>query len=76
MVIPDGSNQSWSLDFVADALTDGHRLRILAVVDDFSRENLVLLADTSVSGLRVARELDRLTTERGKPSTREWDNRT
>ena len=53
-------NQRWSLDFVSDALTDGRRFRILAVVDDFSRENLVLVADTSLSGHRVARELDKV----------------
>ena len=58
MVLPDDPNQRWSLDFVSDALTDGRRFRILAVVDDFSRENLVLVADTSLSGHRVARELD------------------
>ena len=45
MVLPDGPNQRWSLDFVSDALTDGRRFRILAVVDDFGRENLVLVAD-------------------------------
>jgi len=56
MVLPDGPNQRWSLDFVSDALTDGRRFRILTVVDDFSRENLVLAADTSLSGHRVARE--------------------
>jgi putative transposase len=44
MVVPDGPNQRWSLDFVSDALTNGRRFRILAVVDDFSRENLVLVA--------------------------------
>lgn len=55
MVLPDGPNQRWSLDFVSDALTDGRRFRILAVVDDFSRENLVLVADTSLSGQRVVR---------------------
>ena len=43
---------------MSDTLTDGRRFRILAVVDDFSRENLVLVADTSLSGQRVARELD------------------
>ena len=47
MVLPDGPNQRWSLDFVSDALTDGRRFRILAVVDDYSRENLVLVTDTS-----------------------------
>jgi putative transposase len=51
-------NQRWSLDFVADQLTDGRRFRILAVVDDCTRECLALVADTSISGRRVARELD------------------
>tara|TARA_B110000977_G_C10937355_1_gene439493 strand:+ start:118 stop:957 length:840 start_codon:yes stop_codon:yes gene_type:complete len=74
MVLPDGPNQRWSLDFVSDALTDGRRFRILAVVDDFSRENLVLIADTSLSGQRVARELDRVIAERGMPKTIVTDN--
>ena len=58
IALPQGPNQRWSLDFVSDTLTDGRRFRILAVVDDFSRECLCLVADTSLSGLRVARELD------------------
>jgi len=66
-VLPDGPNQRWSLDFVSDALTGGRRFRILAVVDDFSRENLVLVADTSLSGWRVARELNKVIAERGMP---------
>lgn len=75
MVLPaDGPNQRWSLDFVSDALTDGRRFRILAVVDDFSGENLVLVADTSLSGYRVARELDRIIAERGQPQTIVSDN--
>ena len=74
MVLPDGPNQRWSLDLVSDALTDGRRFRILAVVDDFSRENLVLIADTSLSGQRVARELDRVIAERGMPKTIVTDN--
>ena len=74
MVLPDGPNQRWSLDFVSDALTDGRRFRVLAVVDDFSRENLVLVADTSLSGQRVARELDRIIAERGMPKTIVSDN--
>ena len=43
--------------------------RLLAVVDDCTRECLTLVADTSLSGVRVARELDRLITERGRPGT-------
>ena len=58
MTLPQGPNQRWSLDFAFDALTDGRRFRILVVVDDFSRECLGLVADTSLSGKRVARELD------------------
>lgn len=40
MTIPQGANQRWSLDFLSDALTDGPRFRILAIVDDFTRECL------------------------------------
>lgn len=76
MVLPDGPNQHWSLDFVSDAFTDGRRFRILAVVDDFTRENLALIADTSLSGLRVTRELNGIIAERGAPGTIVSDNGT
>ena len=76
MTLPQGPNQRWSLDFVSDTLTDGRRLRILAVVDDFTRECLCLVADTSISGKRVARELDALIARRGKPLTVVSDNGT
>lgn len=75
MVVPDGPNQRWSLDFVSDAFTDSRRFRILCVIDDFSRECLALLADTSLSGARVARELDLIIARRGKPKTIVSDNR-
>ena len=67
MMIPLAPNERWSLDFVSDQLTDGRRFRILAIVDDCTRECLALVADTSLSGFRVARELDRLIVERGRP---------
>lgn len=76
MVLPDSPNQRWSLDFVSDAFTDGRRFRILAIVDDFTRENLALIADTSLSGLRVTRELDRIIAKRGMPGTIVSDNGT
>jgi putative transposase len=66
----------WSLDFVADQFIDGRRLRILVVVDDCTRECLALVADSSISGIRVARELDRLLGDRGKPKTISSDNGT
>ena len=65
MTLPQGPNQRWSLDFAADTLTDGRRFRILVVLDDFTRECLCLLADTSLSGKRVARELDAIIACRG-----------
>ena len=76
MIMPSGPNQRWSLDFVSDAFTDSRRFRILCVVDDFSRECLALVADTSLSGARVARELDLIITRRGKPRTIVSDNGT
>ena len=54
--------------------TDGRRFRILAVVDDFTRECLALVADTSLSGARVARELDAVIAARGRPYTCVSDN--
>ena len=76
MALPARPNQRWSLDFVSDAFTDGRRFRILAVVDDFSRECLALVADTSLSGHRVARELDAIIDRRGKPDSIVSDNGT
>jgi len=64
MLLPERLNQRWSLDFIADTLSDGRRFRILCVVDDFSRECLACVVDTSLSGVRVVRELERLTGER------------
>ncbi|MGY4412355.1 transposase InsO family protein [Bradyrhizobium sp. LB7.1] len=74
MLVPMTPNDRWSLDFVSDQLTDGRRFRILTVVDDCTRECLALVADTSLSGIRVARELDRLMIERGKPRMVVSDN--
>ncbi|TWI18763.1 putative transposase, partial [Bradyrhizobium yuanmingense] len=76
MTVPMAPNDRWSLDFVSDQVTDGRRFRILTVVDDCTRECLALVADTSLSGARVARELDRLVMERGKPKMVVSDNGT
>ena len=76
MLVPGRVNARWSLDFVSDALTDGRRFRVLAVVDDYSRECLALIADTSLSGLRVVRELDAIIRWRGRPTLMVSDNGT
>ena len=69
-------NDRWSLDFVADQFIDGRRLRILVVVDDCTRECLALVPNASISGIRMARELDRLMVAYGKPKTIVSDNGT
>jgi len=74
--LPSGPNERWSLDFVSDCFTDGRRFRILAVVDDFTRESLALIPDTSLPGARVARELDALIVRRGRPKSCVSDNGT
>jgi putative transposase len=76
MTIPQGTNQRWSLDFVSDSLVDGRRFRILCVLDDFSQECLATVADNSISGVRVARELDRIAEGRGYPCMVVSDNGT
>lgn len=74
--LPVEPNARWSLDFVCDAFADGRRFRILAVVDDFTRECLALVADTSISRARVARELDAIIVARGRPRFCVSDNGT
>jgi putative transposase len=69
-------NGRWSLDFVSDQFVCGRRFRILTVFDDCTRECLAAIADTSLSGLRVARELDRLIATCGKPESIVSDNGT
>jgi putative transposase len=76
MVLPSAANQRWSLDFISDAFTDGRRFRVPAVVDDFTRECLALVADTSLSGARVARELDAVIALRDRPGAIVSDNGT
>jgi putative transposase len=76
ILLPHAINQRWSLDFVSDTLSDGRRFRILCVVDDFSRECLATVVDTSLSGVRVVRELERLGIERAMPQVVVSDNGT
>lgn len=76
LALPDGPDQRWSLDFASDAFADGRRFRILVIVDDFTRECVALVADTSLSGERVARELDTAITHRSRPATIVSDNGT
>jgi len=69
-------NQKWSMDFVAQRLPDGRWIRVLTVVDQFTRECLCLHADTALSGEKVAAALDPVVARRGAPQSITVDNGT
>lgn len=67
LLVEAKANARWSLDFVDDQFGSGRRFRILNVMDDVTKECLAAISDTSISGRRVARELDTIIARRGKP---------
>ena len=69
-----GINDRWSMDFVSDALATGRKFRSLTIVDDGCRQSPAIVVDSSISGVRVTRELDRLAETRGLPRTLVLDN--
>jgi putative transposase len=69
-----GANQEWAMDFIVDGLATGRMVRILSVVDAYTRECLALEADTSLGSGRVTRVLERLIGERGRPENVRSDN--
>lgn len=71
---PTRANVSWSMDFVADGLIGGRRMRCLTIVDDCTRECLAIEVDTSITGLRVQAVLERLADTRGLPMSITVDN--
>jgi putative transposase len=74
MALPSRPNERWSADFVHDQLADGRRIRILNIVDDYSRVCVGQYVDLSISGARMARLLDELKETRGLPKTLVLDN--
>jgi putative transposase len=71
---PARPNERWSMDFLMDVLSGGRRIRVLAIVDDYTRECLAVETDTSLGGARVVRVLERLAEFRGKPEGIKVDN--
>ena len=69
-----GPNQRWSMDFVPDSTVGGRRIRALTIVDQFTRECPAIEVDTSITGQRVVRVLDRLSETHGLPQTLVLDN--
>lgn len=72
--VPTRPNQMWSMDFMADGLDCGRKVRTLNVIDDFNRESLRIEIDTSLPGERVVRALAELIELRGKPKGIRCDN--
>jgi putative transposase len=71
---PKGMNQEWAMDFVTDSLASSRHVRVLTVVDMFTRECLALEVDTSIGSLRVTRVLERIIEQRGAPQRIRSDN--
>ena len=74
--LPSRPNQKWVLDFVHDALADGRKLRLMTILDAFTRECLTIVVETSLGGSRVVDALANLMKERGKPEMIVSDNGT
>jgi putative transposase len=74
LVVPGQANQTWSLDFMSDSLSNGRTFRTLNVIDDFNREALWIEVDTSLPAERVVRVLEQLLFWRGKPTRIRMDN--
>jgi putative transposase len=72
--VPGQANQTWSLDFMRDSLSNGRTFRTLNVIDDFNREALWIEVDTSLPAERVVRVLEQLLSWRGKPTRLRMDN--
>ena len=71
---PSGPNQVWSMDFVWDWLRTKRRLKMLTLVDDFTRECLAIEVDFGLGGRRLAQTLERVIEQRGKPLAIRSDN--
>lgn len=74
VVAPRRPNERWCLDFVSDALAWGRRIRLLCIIDTFTREALAIEVDTSLPGTRVAQALEHLVTRQGAPEEITLDN--
>ena len=72
--VPSKINQTWSMDFMSDSLTDGRSIRTFNVVDDYNREGLNIDVDLSMPARRVIQSLERLIQWRGKPKSIRCDN--
>jgi putative transposase len=71
---PAFANHTLSMDFMHDSLTNGRKVRILNIIDDYNREALAVEADYSHSGYTVVRAIEQIIEFRGKPAEIRCDN--
>jgi putative transposase len=71
---PEHANEQWAMDFLHDTVASGRTIRLLSIIDVYTREALALEVDTSLPGSRVVRVLDRLVGERPLPTQLVLDN--
>ena len=74
LTIPEAINETWSMDFMHDGLSDGRSFRLFNVIDDFNREGLGIEVDFSLPAERVIRSLERIIEWRGQPHAIRCDN--
>lgn len=74
LAVSDAPNQTWSMDFMHDQLSDGRTFRLFYIIDDFNREGLGIEVDFSLPAVRVIRTLEQIIEWRGKPNKLRSDN--
>ena len=74
LAVPGQTNQTWSLDFMSDSLSNGRAIRTLNILDDYNREALWIEVDTSLPAERVVRVLENLLLWRTTPKQIRMDN--
>jgi len=74
LTVPQKSNETWSMDFMHDQLSDGRSIRLFNVIDDFNREGLGIEVDFSLPSERVIRSLEQIIEWRGQPMRIRCDN--
>ena len=67
-------NQRWAMDFMSDNLADGRKIRLLNILEVFTKESLAMVVDTSINGIRISQVLERLNWMKGLPEVITVDN--